>query len=90
MTLPAERTQSVVDTRQFLEMLANAEEVTVPGLVQSVAMCLLKHFPRSVDLQKSASAVPEVWAIPSTHGPRKRCTASVRIVVVNGKRTDKR
>jgi hypothetical protein len=90
MTLPAERTKSVVDTRQLLEMLANAEDVTVPGLVQSVATCLLKHFPSSVDLQISASAAPEIWAPPSTHGQNKKRTASVRIVAVNGNWTDKR
>lgn len=36
MTTPAERTKAVVDTRDFLEMLSNAEEVTIRGLVQSV------------------------------------------------------
>lgn len=71
-------------------MLSNAEEVTVPGLVQSVATCLLKHFPSSIDLQLSASAAPEVWAPPLTRGLNQKRTASACIVALNGKWTDKR
>lgn len=90
MTLPAERTKSVVDTRAFLEMLASDEQVTIPGLVQSVALCLLKHFPSSIDLRISASSSPQVWAPPSSRELDKPRLKSVRIVGTNGTGTDSR
>lgn len=64
MTMPYERTRAVVETRKFLQTLASADEVTVRGLVQSVAICLLRHYPLDIDLENSAAALPEVWAVP--------------------------
>ncbi|WP_346656398.1 BPSL0761 family protein [Burkholderia sp. COPS] len=63
MTPPRERTKAVVDTREFLLMLASADEVTVRG-VQTMAMRLLRHYPLDIDLDVSAAALPGVWAIP--------------------------
>ncbi|WP_335645876.1 hypothetical protein [Burkholderia ubonensis] len=45
-------------------MLASADEVTICGLVQSVAVCLLRHYPLDVDLEVSAAALPGVWGAP--------------------------
>jgi len=45
-------------------MLASADEVTVRGLVQTMAMRLLRHYPLDIDLEVSAAALPGVWAIP--------------------------
>ena len=67
MTTPRERTKAVVDTRELLRMLASADEVTVRGLVQTTAMCLLRHYPLDIDLEVSAAALPGVWAAPE-HG----------------------
>ena len=64
MTTPRERTKAVVDTREFLLMLASAEEVTVGGLVQTMALCLLRHYPLDIDLEISAAALPGIWAAP--------------------------
>ena len=64
MTTPDERTNAVMATRRFLRLLADAEEVTIPGLVQSVAVGLLKSYPDCDDLSMSASVLPEVWAPP--------------------------
>jgi hypothetical protein len=64
MTTPDERTRAVVETRDFLRMLAAAEEITIPGLVQTVATGLLGHYPLNVDLAVSALAMPGVWAPP--------------------------
>jgi len=88
MTTPAERTKAVVDTRDVLEMLANAEEVTIRGLVQSVAICLLRHYPLNVDLDVSASALPGVWTHPSAERPDAQA-ASTRVVSWFATRTDK-
>ena len=64
MTTEHERTKGVVETRKFLQMLASAVDVTIRGLVPSVAECLLGHHPLDVDLEASASALPGVWARP--------------------------
>ncbi|MGF6596313.1 hypothetical protein P3T23_001020 [Paraburkholderia sp. GAS448] len=64
MTTPDERTKAVVETRSFLQLLAAEDEVTIPGLVRTVATGLLRHYPLDVDLDVSASALPEVWANP--------------------------
>lgn len=90
MTSPAERTKAVIDTRDLLEILAVAKDVTIPGLVQSVATCLLQHFPNSIDLQLSACAAPELWAPPSTHGLNEKHGASACIVALHEKWADKR
>lgn len=65
MTMPDERTKAVVETRDFLRLLAVAGEVTIPGLIQSVATGLLRHYPLDVDLAVSALALPEIWALPA-------------------------
>jgi hypothetical protein len=64
MTTPHERTKAVTDTRELLQMLASAEEITIDGLVQSVALGLLRHYPLDIDLDVSAAALPGIWAAP--------------------------
>lgn len=64
MTTPEERTNAVVETRDFLRLLAGTDEVTIRGLVQSVAVCLLRHYPLDIDLEVSAGALPGIWAVP--------------------------
>jgi len=68
MTTAAERTRAVSETRSFLKILATAEQITIPGLVQSVANGLLRHYPLDVDLEASALALPGVWAPPNSTG----------------------
>ncbi|CAJ2753795.1 Uncharacterised protein [Burkholderia pseudomallei] len=64
MTTPYERTKAVVDTREFLLTLSRADDVTVRGLVQTMAICLLRHYPLDVDIEVSAAALPGIWATP--------------------------
>ena len=64
MTTAYERTKAVIETRKFLLMLASADEVTIRGLVQSVAVCLLRHYPLDIDLEVSAAALPGIWGRP--------------------------
>lgn len=64
MTTPCERTKAVTDTRKLLQMLARADEITIGGLVQTVALGLLKHYPLDIDIEVSASALPGIWAAP--------------------------
>jgi len=64
MTTPRERTKAVTDTRELLQMLASAKKITINGLVQSVALGLLRHYPLDIDLDVSAVALPGIWAAP--------------------------
>ncbi|MCC8402011.1 hypothetical protein LJ655_08910 [Paraburkholderia sp. MMS20-SJTN17] len=64
MTTPVERTKAVIDTREFLNTLAEAGEISVKGLVQTRAEHLLRHYPLDVDLGVSSAALPDVWAPP--------------------------
>jgi hypothetical protein len=87
MTTPAERSKAVVDTRDFLQMLSAADEVTIRGLVQSVAIGLLRHYPMNVDLDVSASVLPEIWARPIVERSGG-LTACARVVPLFAARTD--
>ncbi|WP_408121845.1 BPSL0761 family protein [Caballeronia grimmiae] len=71
MTTPEERTRAVISTRNFLEILASADAIEIPGLVQSTAVCLLRHYPLNIDLDFSAALIPTVWAPP---GNRKQAS----------------
>ncbi|MDR6469404.1 hypothetical protein J2777_003132 [Paraburkholderia graminis] len=73
MTTPLERTKAVTDTRELLRMLARADEITIGGLVQTVALGLLRHYPLDIDLDVSAAALPEIWAAPKR---RRSCSTS--------------
>lgn len=64
MTMPHERTKAVVETRNFLQLLAAVDQVTIPSHVQTVASGLLRHYPLNTDLDVSASALPGIWAHP--------------------------
>lgn len=64
MTSPHERTKAVTDTRELLQMLASAQQISIDGLVQSVALGLLKHYPVEIDLEVSAGVLPGIWASP--------------------------
>ncbi|WP_250481212.1 BPSL0761 family protein [Caballeronia sp. GAOx1] len=64
MTKPEDRTKAVADTRRFLETLIAVDEDVMWDLVRTMAMMLLRHYPRSEDIEKSALALPSVWSIP--------------------------
>ena len=87
MTTSEERTKAVIDTRDFLKLLATAEAVTIPGLVQSVAVCLLRHYPTTVDLDISSSALPELWGPPIVERP-KELSARSRVAPLLRTRTN--
>ncbi|WP_421377655.1 hypothetical protein ACOCG7_00525 [Paraburkholderia sp. DD10] len=68
-------------------MLSVAEQVTIRGLVQSVAIGLLRHYPSDVDLNRSASALPGIWAQPTVERTDE-LTARARVVPLFVTRTD--
>lgn len=70
MTTPDARTKSVVETRDFLELLARADAVSISGPIETVATGLLRHYPMDVDLEVSALALSGVWAHPESQSEK--------------------
>ncbi len=65
MTMPDERTRSIVQTREFLESLsAGAEGPGIPDSVKREAHRLLRHFPDDWHIAHVAAKVPQFWADP--------------------------
>lgn len=64
MTVPYERTRSVLRTRQFLQELAAAGEGYDMDHFINQARTLLRHYPDPHHLRISAVALPDVWADP--------------------------
>lgn len=56
MTLPAERTNAVLDVRDFLRNLSDPKKTPrVPGDVRRTARALLKHYPGEYDMRSPES-----------------------------------
>lgn len=66
MTMPYERTRSVVQAREFLEKLRRSADV--PESVRNEAHRLLRHYPSDDDLDLTASSFPSWWAKPGEDG----------------------
>lgn len=65
MTIPSERTRAVVETRQFLKMLAAGRMVGgSPERLQNYAASLLRHYPNDLDMHLTAAALPALWSPP--------------------------
>jgi hypothetical protein len=62
MTMPIERTRAVNKAREFLyDLLDPKKTPRVPKAVRERALRVLKHYPNSYYLDKSAEALPEIW-----------------------------
>ena len=61
MTLPDERYRSVKWAGEFLQRLAGGQYARVPKAVRQEAFSILRHYPNSWDLQRAATAAPEVF-----------------------------
>ncbi|QCP48258.1 hypothetical protein FAZ95_03045 [Trinickia violacea] len=61
MTVPYERTQAVLRSRDLLRKLAAGEHIDADTLRRR-ASSLLRHFPTPIDIAVSADALPSVWA----------------------------
>lgn len=64
MTTACERTKAVIETREFLQMLASSDDVNSRSHVRLAAVRLLRHYPLAIDLEVSAAALPDIWAAP--------------------------
>ena len=61
MTLPDERYRSVKWAESFLQRLAGGQIARVPKAVRDEARSILRHYPSSYDLNRAATAAPEVF-----------------------------
>lgn len=62
MTLPDERYRAVIQTRRFLLDLCNPKHTPrVSKIVRQTAQAMLRHYPSDWDMQRAATACPEVF-----------------------------
>ena len=62
MTLPDERYNAVMRTRQFLANLTNPQHTPgVPKLVRQEALYCLRHFPTAYDMKQAEGLAPQVF-----------------------------
>ena len=61
MTLPDERYRAVKFAEQFLSRLAGGQYARVPKAVRDEARSILRHYPSDYDMNRAASAAPEVF-----------------------------
>lgn len=68
MTVPEERTRTVVRTRQFLCELADPHATPrLPRRLRERALSLLKHYPQDFHLELAARSCPQSWGLPGEH-----------------------
>ena len=61
MTLPDERYRSVKYAADFLSRLAGGEYLRVPKAVRDEARSILRHYPSTWDMQRTALQAPDVF-----------------------------
>jgi hypothetical protein len=62
MTTPYERTRAILETKQFLQDLAQVPKVlNVPKAVNQAALTLLRHYPTLLDIETAHKALPDVF-----------------------------
>lgn len=62
MTTAHQRTQAVIESREFLQLLALPTCAASRDAVAEAALQLLRHYPLNIDLEISAAALPGIWA----------------------------
>lgn len=62
MSTPSQRTNSVIDTKRFLERLLNRRlEPDVPDAVRKYALALLRHYPFEMEIEMAHHALPALF-----------------------------
>jgi hypothetical protein len=65
MTLPYERTRTLVNTYDFLQRLSSPYVENgikrIPAEIRKEARWLMKHFPRPYDIHAAAKCAPDVF-----------------------------
>jgi len=62
MTIPLERTHSVLRARQLLVELETLPQDANWETIRDRASAVLRHFPERVDLHLPAAMAPSIWA----------------------------
>lgn len=77
MTVPFERTRSLVQTKELLQRLQDAEGTPdVPAWLREEAAALLHHYPTFAELELAHQALPETYGpVP----PFSRLSGSVTV-----------
>lgn len=76
--MPDERTNAVIETREFLQLLAASDNAASGLDIREIAMRLLRHYPLNVDLDISAAALPGVWSPLAESLPVRAKSRSIR------------
>jgi DNA-binding protein Fis len=61
VTLPDERYRAVKYAQDFLSRLAGGEYPRVPKAVRDEARSILRHYPSTWDMQRTARMAPDVF-----------------------------
>uniref|UniRef100_UPI003F4FEEBA BPSL0761 family protein n=1 Tax=Caballeronia sp. LjRoot34 TaxID=3342325 RepID=UPI003F4FEEBA len=64
MTIPLERSRSVLRAYELLSDLANACGDVTLATYREQARSILRHYPERCHLRISAAKAPEIWADP--------------------------
>lgn len=64
MAVPYERTKSLVQTKELLELLANGQDTEVPAWLRARCAELLRAFPTLMDLDALHRSCPELLGPP--------------------------
>lgn len=62
MTIPKERSNSLINTRNFLRSLLDPKQTPkVPKEIRREAYYCLKHFPSDFEIELTQKKAPEIW-----------------------------
>ncbi|WP_429344544.1 BPSL0761 family protein [Paraburkholderia sp. GAS42] len=64
MTIPIERTASVLRARDLLTELSTVPDDADLEVLRERARRLLRHYPEFLHLQSSSAMAPEIWGDP--------------------------
>ena len=65
MTVPAERTRAVIQTREFLlDLITPKRTPGVPRAIREQALRHLRHYPGNYEFDRLHKLVPESWGRP--------------------------
>ncbi|CAL8477050.1 conserved protein of unknown function (plasmid) [Caballeronia sp. S22] len=71
VTTAEQRTRAVVGARDLLATLADGRGPYCADLVRTLAMTLLRHYPSEAEIERSAIALPSLWAEPAKVARRR-------------------
>lgn len=81
MTIPFERTRSILQARELLKQLQDiGESPSIPSWVRQHAKDLLEHYPTFADIEQAHKALPDLFE-PVPPFSRRSGTGDVRGVI---------